>query len=126
MIRSAIVLALCLSALPALADVGPPQPPPPPPPGAEKARVAGLDLERQWLYWRGRRWAVVVTGCGDPAAPACQSGQPDLGNCHIVGLDGVRIEDGDVQAVVDFAAAHPGPLTLMLEACAIESAAVPR
>lgn len=114
--KAALILALLLPAA-AGADVGPPQPPPPPPPGAGEATVMGLTLEQQWLYWRGRRWAVVITGCADQGSAACaRATAGQLLGCHIVGVAGRPIADGDLQAVVD-AAAGAKPLTITVDAC---------
>ncbi|MDD3445377.1 MAG: hypothetical protein PHS60_08195 [Zavarzinia sp.] len=114
MVRTAICLVLALGILPqARADVGPPQPAPPAPGTITRATIAGIDLEQEWTYFRGRRWMVRVTGCADPETGACKA----LTGCYIVGVGGNRIEDGDLEAVVRHAESTEGPLAVTTDGC---------
>jgi hypothetical protein len=109
-----------------LADVGPPppQPPPPPPAGPRTAVIRGVTVEQVYTYLRGRRWLVIISGCGSNQA-ACNG--RNLAGCVVIGINGLDISGGNIAALIDSdSAAGDAPIKLMLDHCEIQDISLSR
>jgi hypothetical protein len=105
-----------------LADVGPP--PPQPLAGPRTAVIRGVTVEQVYTYLRGRRWLVIISGCGSNQA-ACNG--RNLAGCFVIGINGLDISGGNIAALIDSdSAAGDAPIKLMLDQCEIQDISLSR